>query len=503
MKIITVFMSLLLTFIILLADIPQELYIQYCTKEVMDSVHVACADQAKADYQDDVESGTAFLMADWAFNENLINLSVYQVQKALQNQITDETLKADCYYLASNVFRLKGELATAIEYAEKCLDIDRSQNNPEGISSSLNTVAGLYLMHGEPVNARKYIDEAIEMETKLNRNSSLAVRYGLASEIYLQLAETQKALEFADKALQLDSLDNRIDKTAVRRSQKAAILIELNQYGSADRELRLALPVFQQQNNQNSLAITYCQLGEIAAVNGDVAASDMYFEKAISVCKEINHIYMESRARRGLYRLYKEIDSRKALHHLEEHIQLQQIINDDKAAELLQSFTVKYDTLKKEQTILRQEEMLKWRSFLTILLITLLVLLCVLLYISRKTANVINERNSMLVKANLDKNRLLAIASSNIPKDVRDEIMSITSDTADIPEIKLTRRELEIANLCTKGLLNKEIAEQLHISQRTVENHKNNLFKKLGINNTVELMRYMQRAMNNDDTAEN
>ena len=109
----------------------------------------------------------------------------------------------------------------------------------------------------------------------------------------------------------------------------------------------------------------------------------------------------------------------------------------------------------------------------------------------------------MLVKANLDKNRLLAIASSNIPKDVRDEIMSITSDTADIPEIKLTRRELEIANLCTKGLLNKEIAEQLHISQRTVENHKNNLFKKLGINNTVELMRYMQRAMNNDDTAEN
>ena len=106
------------------------------------------------------------------------------------------------------------------------------------------------------------------------------------------------------------------------------------------------------------------------------------------------------------------------------------------------------------------------------------------------------------MKANLDKNRLLAIASSNIPKNVRDEIMSITSDKTDISEIKLTKRELEIANLCTKGLLNKEIADQLNISQRTVENHKNNLFKKLGINNTVELMRYMQRAMNNTDTTE-
>lgn len=139
---------------------------------------------------------------------------------------------------------------------------------------------------------------------------------------------------------------------------------------------------------------------------------------------------------------------------------------------------------------------------LIILLITLLVLLCVLLYISRKTTKITNERNAMLVKANYDKSRLLAIASSNIPKSIRDEIMSITSDTADIPEVKLTRRELEIANLCAKGLLNKEIADQLNISQRTVENHKNNLFKKLGINNAVELMRYMQRAMNNSDTTE-
>ena len=502
MKIITVLMSFLLSFIILLAEIPHELYMQYCTKEVMDSVCVACTYQSKIDYKDNAESGAAFLIADWAYNENLINLSAYQIQKALENHITDETLKADCYNLASNIFRLKGELATAIEYAEKCLHIDRKQNDPECISSSLNTIAGLYLMHGEPVNAKKYIDEAIVLETKLNRSSSLAVRYGLASEIYLQLGEAQKALEFADQALHLDSLDNRIGKIAVRRSQKAAILIELKQYECADRELQQALPVFQQQNNFNSLAITYCQLGEIAAVKRQIAASEKYFENAISVCREINHIYMESRARDGLYELYRDIDSRKALYHLEEHIKLQQMINDEKAAELLQSFTVKYDTLKKEQTILRQEEMLKWRSFLTILLITLLVLLCVLLYISRKTTKITNERNAILVKANLDKNRLLAIASSNIPKNVRDEIMSITSDTTDISEIKLTKRELEIANLYTKGLLNKEIADQLNISQRTVENHKNNLFKKLGINNTVELMRYMQRAMNNTDTTE-
>ena len=43
-------------------------------------------------------------------------------------------------------------------------------------------------------------------------------------------------------------------------------------------------------------------------------------------------------------------------------------------------------------------------------------------------------------------------------------------------------------------MINKEIAEQLGISQRTVEAHKNNLYRKLGINNTIELMHYMQKV---------
>ncbi|MDR2980472.1 MAG: response regulator transcription factor, partial [Bacteroidales bacterium] len=57
-------------------------------------------------------------------------------------------------------------------------------------------------------------------------------------------------------------------------------------------------------------------------------------------------------------------------------------------------------------------------------------------------------------------------------------------------DIPFTEREREIISICHKGLQSKEIAAQLNISAKTVENHKTNIFKKLGINNTVELVNW-------------
>lgn len=55
---------------------------------------------------------------------------------------------------------------------------------------------------------------------------------------------------------------------------------------------------------------------------------------------------------------------------------------------------------------------------------------------------------------------------------------------------EFTAQERRIIELCRDGLQSKQIADRLHISPRTVENHKNNIFKKLGINSTLEMVRY-------------
>ena len=55
---------------------------------------------------------------------------------------------------------------------------------------------------------------------------------------------------------------------------------------------------------------------------------------------------------------------------------------------------------------------------------------------------------------------------------------------------EFTAREREIILLCRDGLICKEIAARLGIAVNTVNNHKKNIFRKLGINNTMEMVQY-------------
>jgi DNA-binding CsgD family transcriptional regulator len=58
----------------------------------------------------------------------------------------------------------------------------------------------------------------------------------------------------------------------------------------------------------------------------------------------------------------------------------------------------------------------------------------------------------------------------------------------------LTARELEIARLVVDRRTNPEIAAELFLSQKTVETHLRNAFRKAGVSSRVELARAVERA---------
>ena len=66
--------------------------------------------------------------------------------------------------------------------------------------------------------------------------------------------------------------------------------------------------------------------------------------------------------------------------------------------------------------------------------------------------------------------------------------------TDEIGVQSLSERELEVARLIVERKTNPQIAAALFLSQKTVESHIRNMFRKLAVSSRVELARAVERA---------
>ncbi|MGH2993521.1 MAG: response regulator [Solirubrobacterales bacterium] len=69
------------------------------------------------------------------------------------------------------------------------------------------------------------------------------------------------------------------------------------------------------------------------------------------------------------------------------------------------------------------------------------------------------------------------------------DVLERGSESAD----ELTPREQEVVKLVAEAHTNREIAEILHLAEKTVESHRANAMRKLGMRDRVELVRYAIR----------
>ncbi|HPG10580.1 MAG TPA: response regulator transcription factor [Chitinophagaceae bacterium] len=74
--------------------------------------------------------------------------------------------------------------------------------------------------------------------------------------------------------------------------------------------------------------------------------------------------------------------------------------------------------------------------------------------------------------------------------EVINELQRASDKKKNKDKAHLTAREIEIIRLIEKEYNNKEIAEELFISERTVETHRKNIFRKTGTSSVIGLIKY-------------
>ena len=90
--------------------------------------------------------------------------------------------------------------------------------------------------------------------------------------------------------------------------------------------------------------------------------------------------------------------------------------------------------------------------------------------------------------------RAVAAGETYICPEVAGALVSAMRDGPEKSETpRLSRREREVLRLIAEGTRSPSIAEQLHISLGTVEVHRRNIMRKLGLRTVAELTRYAVR----------
>lgn len=100
------------------------------------------------------------------------------------------------------------------------------------------------------------------------------------------------------------------------------------------------------------------------------------------------------------------------------------------------------------------------------------------------TKDVEKEELTLAIRALANGNNYF---SNNLPKDIQNWFVSENNENT----IILTRREKEILELLAKGRTTLQMAQQLKLSKFTIDTHRKNIHKKLGIKSNTALVNYV------------
>ena len=292
-------------------------------------------------------------------------------------------IEADCLnLLAMSCFRMS-RFQEAATYAKQCYALDEKSGDPDVMSSSLNTLAGIYLGANQPHEAEKYILRAIELAKKVDNPARMSVLQGKASEVYHALVNDKKALEHINIACDIEQKLGRHEMLMVRNAQKASVLIGLEKYSEAEAILRDVIPFMRKVGDKLSLGIACNKMGKALLAQKRNREAIPYYREAADIFMSNGDISNEMHSRRGLYESLWSINPDSAKLELDRFDLLKDSLYSNANAETLARYNAEFGN---DQLLQENEQRKQFTHYIIIgsIIIALLIALLVWWLMSRR-----------------------------------------------------------------------------------------------------------------------
>ena len=333
--------------------------------------------------------------AEWYNDAGEYQLAAEYGLKALPlcEKSKNEEVLADCHNLLGVIYIRLADYPKAAHHAYRCYQLDKASGDSDRMSSSLNTLAAIYMSARQLDEAERYTLMGIAQGEKANNPRRLAILYGRASEVYHAKGDEQKSYNYARKALDLELKSGNKSGAAVRQVQMAAPLFWLGRYDEAEAALSEAIPQLREDGNAQSLSIAYNQMGNLLLKQGRNGEAVDYFSKAIRMLSAMGDPYNESHAQLGMYRALKDSVPKEALKHMERYKALKDSIYDSDAAMSLAMANAKIgnDDLQASNASLQ-----RWIYIgIGLLVVMMLIALCIWWQYRRRARRAIEENRRL------------------------------------------------------------------------------------------------------------
>ena len=291
--------------------------------------------------------------AEWFYDRQQYDLAEEYGLKVLPLLSEGGDIKADCLNLLGLAYMRMGDFKRAAHYAKQCLEIDMRSGDDDRISSSMNTLAGIYMAAYQPHEAEKYILQALQHADKADNPPRKAVLLGMASEIYHTLAQDDKAVDYAQQAFAIDSTLQR-PQAYIRLSQKASALLGLHRYREAENILRRIIPEFERMGDMHTMAIALNRLGMSLLCQERQREAIPCYRQAAGLFSQMGDLYNEIHSHRGLYESYWKLNPDSAKYYLDRFDLLKDSLYTHATAEALSRYNAEFDNdqLKQENASL-------------------------------------------------------------------------------------------------------------------------------------------------------
>lgn len=301
--------------------------------------------------------------------------------------------------------------------------------------------ANVYCCYGDWVYEQARYDEALMFSTRaseaaqrLGDENLMACSWSTLCAAYLQLGNHDKSLEYGMKCYEMDLKNHDDVGMSSSLNNLATISLKAGRLEEARDYIIGSLKIERTLGRSRNLAIRLSKASDIYKALGDEELAMQYAQEALELDQK------DGRNDKSMIRMW----------------QINSLLN--------------WKVARQRSTLIQ-----------IILSTAVFFILCLILFF-------FNRKNKRL---NRELSRQLTI-KENLVTAIKDEPDCPCQDAGAVDEdvINFTPREMDIIRLSCEGLQYKEIADRLCISVKTVDATKSRVFKKIGINNTAELIRY-------------